>query len=57
MTLGSGVLSFKLGIGKNQNNNGKNGVGGFETIFHEDGFFNFSIITDETPKSIIAMTS
>ena len=38
---------------------GKNGVGsvgGLETILQEDGFFNFSIITDETPKSIIAVT-
>ena len=28
---------------------GKNGrwVGGSETILHEDGFFNFSIITDD----------
>ena len=46
--MGSGVLIFELGIGKNQKVNGEKwGVGGSETILHEDGFFNFSKITDD----------
>ena len=51
MNMGSGVLIFEQGIGKNQKINGKKWgggwVGGSETILHEDGFFNFSIITDD----------
>ena len=47
--MGSGFLIFEPGIGKNQKIDGKNGgwVGGSDTILHEDGFFNFSKITDD----------
>ena len=58
--MGSGVLIFRAGyagIGKNQKINGKNGgwVGGSETILQEDGFFNFSKITDDPLLSILRL--
>ena len=58
MTLGSAVLFYSWALGKIKILMGKIGwVGGLETILDADGFLNFSIITDETPKSIIAVTS